>query len=253
LDFLILKNKLNFRQHIFDNNDLPKGSCIALLGGGGKTALLNKLTNEFSQIFDSVLHTSITKTIYCPLHKPLLISEIENVNLNLYKIKHNPAFIIGNKISKEKFNGITELELEILRHQFDITLFECDGARNKPLKVHNSIDPIIPKFVTHTIIVVGADIIGTKVRDGFVHRPNLFCKTWEVSEDDILIPDLIVEVLTSEQGYLSKIKHECEKIFFVNKSDISVKNSKILATQLLKKGIGPAFFGSVQQELIEHA
>jgi len=238
---------MNFQQCIFQENSLTKGSCIAVLGGGGKTTLLNKLATEFALVFDAVLQTSLTKTADNPSRKALSIR-----NFNKHKYNQNPMLVVGNKINNDKFEGITEKELKIILPQFDIALFECDGAKNRPLKAHNTIDPTVPDFTTHVIMVVGTDAIRKKVSDGVVHRPDLFCKIWGVNEDDILTTDLIAKVLTSKRGYLSKLKHDCKTIFFVNKSDISMKYSKILASKLLVKSGCPTYFGSIQNDQIEH-
>jgi len=141
-----------------------ENSCVALIGGGGKTALLHKLANEYSQIFPKVLQTSITKTAFHKSDKPLILNEIEIEDLR--ENKENPLFVIGEKLSDEKLKGISNSELDEIRQYFNIAIFECDGARNKPLKVHTDYDPVVPSFSTNVIIIVGADVVNTKISDG---------------------------------------------------------------------------------------
>lgn len=242
---------MQFYQLISDNIEEAKGSCIALLGGGGKTALLHKLADEFAKYYPSVLQTSLTKTAFHSLDNPLILNEINIAKLDSLKFRGNPLFIIGEKISNEKLKGISETDLDIIRQQFDITIFECDGARNKPLKVHTDYDPIVPDFTTHVIIIVGADVINTKVSGGLVHRPELFCKKWNVKLDFQVDTDFIVKVLTSDDGYHSKIPNNVEIVYFVNKWDGNQKNAKELASAIYKKTGKPTFYGSVQNnELI---
>ena len=61
---------MHFYQLISDNIKQADGSCIALLGGGGKTALLHKLAEEFAIHYPAVLQTSLTKTAFHPSDNP---------------------------------------------------------------------------------------------------------------------------------------------------------------------------------------
>lgn len=244
---------MNFYNLISDKIEQAEGSCIALLGGGGKTALLHKLADEFAKYYPSVLQTSLTKTAFHPSDNPLILNEIDINKLESLKFKRNPLFLIGEKITNEKLKGISETDLDSLRQQFDITIFECDGARNKPLKAHTEYDPIVPEFATQTIIIVGADVVNTKVNDGFVHRPELFCKTWNVKPEFQLNIEFIVKVLTSKKGYLSKIKHNVEISYFVNKLDNHQSNAEDLAQAIYKKTGNPSFYGSVQNNVLIQA
>ena len=237
---------MQFYRIISDKIEQAKGSCIALLGGGGKTALLHKLADEFAKYYTTVLQTSLTKTAFHPSDKPLILNGINIDKLESLKFERNPLFIIGEKLTNEKLKGISETDLNRIRQQFDITIFECDGARNKPLKAHTEYDPIVPQFTTHAIIIVGADVVKTKINDGYVHRPELFCKTWNVEPNFKLDIDFIIKVLTSKKGYFSKLKHNVEISYFVNKWDNHQKNTEDLANTIYQRTGKPTFYGSVQ-------
>lgn len=244
---------MQFYRLISDNIEEAKGSCIALLGGGGKTALLHKLANEFAQYYPAVLQTSLTNTAFHPSDNLLILNEIDIDKLVSLKLDRNPLFLIGEKINIEKLKGISEADLAIIRHQFDITIFECDGARNKPLKAHTDYDPTVPDFTTHVIIIIGADVVNTKVCDGLVHRPELFCQMWNIKPDFELNIDFIVKVLTSDIGYHSKITNDSEIIYFVNKWDGHQKNAEDLARTIYLKTGKPTFYGSVQNNILKQA
>ncbi len=224
--------------------------CIALLGGGGKTALLHKLAEEFAKYYTTVLQTSLTKTAFHQLDNPIILNEIDIDKLESLKSKTNPLFVIGEKITNKKLKGISETDLDRIRQQFDITIFECDGARNKPLKAHTKYDPVVPAFATNVVIIVGADVVNTKIHDGYVHRPELFCQMWNVKPDFQLDIDFIVRVLTSKKGYFSKLKHDVEISYFVNKWDNHQKNAKDLAQAIHQKTGKPTFYGSVRNNVL---
>ncbi len=242
---------MHFYQLICDKIENAENSCTALLGGGGKTVLLHKLANEFSQFYPAVLQTSLTKTAFHKSDNPLILSELDVERLNLIKYDNNPLFLIGEKLNGEKLKGISEDDLNKLRKYFNVTIFECDGARNKPFKAHTEYDPIVPNFTTHVIIIIGADVVDTKIGDGLVHRPELFCKMWGVPLDYKLNKDFIVHVITSHKGYLSKVLHKTEITYFVNKCDHHRKNAEVLALSIFDKTQSPTFFGSVEKNILE--
>jgi probable selenium-dependent hydroxylase accessory protein YqeC len=242
---------MQFYRLISDNIEEAKGSCIALLGGGGKTALLHKLANEFAKYYSAVLQTSLTKTAFHPSDNPLILNEIDINKLESIKFDRNPLFLIGEKINNEKLKGISEVDLAIIRHQFDITIFECDGARNKPLKAHTDYDPAVPDFTTRVIIIIGADVVNTKVGDGLVHRPELFSNLWSVKPDFELNIDFIVDIVSSQKGYLAKVPGEINVTYFVNKWDNHRKNAEDLARTIYLKTGKPTFYGSVQNNILK--
>ena len=241
---------MQFHQLITVEIETAENSCIALLGGGGKTALLHKLADEYSRSFPAVLQTSLTKTAFHKSDNPLILNEIDIDQLDLMKFGRNPLFIIGEKLSDEKLKGISEFDLNRIRKLFSVTIFECDGARNKPFKAHTAYDPKVPEFTTHVIIIVGADVVNTKIDEGLVHRPELFCKTWNIKPDFKLEIDFIVDVLTSQKGYLSKVDHKTEITYFVNKWDNHQKNAENLAVAIHKRVNMPTFFGSVRKNIL---
>ncbi len=232
-----------FYQLISNNDEEIEGACIALIGGGGKTALLHKIAGELSQKFPSVLQTSITKTAFNKHDNPLIFSNVEQ----LKTVKQNPLFLIGERIDENKLKGITASELDQIRQYFNVTIFECDGARNRPLKAHTEYDPVVPKSATHVIIIIGADVVNTKISDGLVHRPELFCRKWNVEIDTRLDIDFIVEIVSTKRGYHKKIRHDAEISYFVNKADEHPNSAIELAQALYKSVNQPVFYGSIKK------
>jgi len=230
---------MDFYPILDENQRKLQNSCVALIGGGGKTNLMLKLATEFAQIFPKVLLTSLTKSEF--REDTILLDDISG-KLNFAQ---NPLFLMKSRQNRRKLIGISETDLSKIYHSANLTFFECDGARKSPLKIHNEIDPIVPKISTHVIILVGADAMDTKLSDGKIHRPDLFKKHWEINNDFMLDCEFIAEVVTSKKGYLSKINHEPKLIYFVNKANKFPENAKILAEAIFEKSQKPTFFGSV--------
>jgi len=237
-------------------NILPKdfpNPVIALLGGGGKSSLMFQLGMDFAHQNKHVLLTSITKAGPSEIIPMTLINNKGNFSLSPLFKYHNPVYLLKEQLEDNKYKGISKDQLASFIPEADITLFECDGSRNLPLKAHRNQDPAVPDFATHTIVVIGADVIHTKLSEGKVHRPGLFKSLWGVQDNTPMDIPLITRVLTDKRGYISKIPSGMNKIYFINKSDIFPKECKALATFLASMTPDPVFFGSIRETWWEKA
>lgn len=226
-------------------------SCVGILGGGGKTALLHALGNELSNHYDHVMLSSLTKAGISKDHNVHFYSDFEDETKRESLLKVNPLYIMAAQESEHKLTGLDSDQLENIHAASDLTLFECDGARKKPIKAHQPFDPVIPHYATHAIIVVGADAVGAKVDGKLVHRPELFRELWDVNANHLLDPVFIARVLTSEYGYLQKVPKGVKLTYFVNKADLFPTEAHKLAKTLSRLSHGSVFFGSVEQGMIQ--
>ncbi len=230
--------------NLLSKNTTDKSKLIiALFGGGGKTSLLYQLGIEFTQQYNRVLLTSIVKAGPSP-DIPIVLSKPKNSIENLF-VDHQPLYLLKEKISTFKYKGFESIELRNFYLKTDITIFESDGSRNLPLKVHSEWDPVIPDFATHVIIVIGADVINTKLVDGKVHRPGQFKSLWEIEDDTLIDIPLITKVVTDKKGYLSKIPEGIKTVYFVNKANTYHGQASNLAHSIRSKSNASVFYGNV--------
>ncbi|MBC8403437.1 MAG: putative selenium-dependent hydroxylase accessory protein YqeC [Candidatus Marinimicrobia bacterium] len=230
-----------------DHEPAPN-SCIALLGGGGKTGLQQRLGWELSHQHNRVLLTSITKSAFHSEPKIICRAEIVDDDLSPWFTRHNPLCVMGTGLNTHKVKGIKIAELEQFKNQADITIVECDGARNRPLKVHRDHDPLVPDFFDQVIVIVGADVVGTTLSQGLVHRPELFATYWGIADNFVLTSTFIAEVVTSQKGYSSKIPSHLPRTYFVNKTDAHPGQASALARAIFTVSGQPTWYGSVQKD-----
>ncbi len=242
---------MNFSQILFQNIADANKSCVGILGGGGKTTLLHALGDELSKTYDHVTLSSLTKAGISAQHRVHYYREFEVEESRELLFKINPLYIMAEQESEYKLIGLTPDQLQSLHDASDLTLFECDGARKKPIKAHQPFDPVIPHFATHAIIMVGADAVGAKVDGKMVHRPELFRELWNVNANHILDPAFITRILTSEYGYLQKVPKGIELTYFVNKADAFPAQALELAKMLSKLSHHSVFYGSIEQGHIQ--
>lgn len=228
-------------------NLLPSspGLCLALLGGGGKTSLLLHLGREFAQQNTRVLLTSLTRAGHCENPSIILTKSQDALSLtSLFRIQ-NPVYLLHSRIRPDKYQGLLPDELERLKSQADVTLFECDGSRNRPLKAHTAGDPLVPAFTSHVIIVIGADVIDTNLHDGNVHRPEQFQTLWEIPGNPVMDIAMVTRTVTHPKGYPAKIPATVEKIYFVNKADLYPEKAESLARSIARETSAAVCWGSV--------
>ena len=242
---------MNFSQILFQNVAEANKSCVGILGGGGKTALLHALGDELSKTYDHVTLSSLTKAGISAQHEVHFFPEFEAEENRESLLEINPLYIMADQESEHKLIGLNPDQLQLLHEASDLTLFECDGARKKPIKAHHPFDPVIPHFATHAIIVVGADAVGARVDGKMVHRPELFRELWDVNVNQILDPIFITRVLTSEYGYLQKVPKEVTLTYFVNKADTYPDQAYELARTLSRLSHDSVYYGSIEQGIIK--
>ncbi len=230
------------------DHELTPNSCIALLGGGGKTGLQQRLGRELASKHDRVLLTSITKAAFHSDPKIICRAEIVDDDFTPWFARHNPLCVMGTCLNAHKVDGIEVTELERFKNQANITIVECDGARNRPLKVHRDHDPMVPDFFNQVIVIVGADVVGATLSQGLVHRPELFAAHWGIANNFVLTPEFIAEVVTSQKGYSSKIPAHLPRTYFVNKTDAHPGQASALARAIFTTSSRPTWFGSVKKD-----
>lgn len=244
---------MNFSKILFRTTAEAFKSCVGILGGGGKTALLHALGDELSSHYDKVMLSSLTKAGISHEHPVHFFSDFSDETQRESLLKINPLYIMESQESDHKLVGLNPDQLLQLHENADLTLFECDGARKKPIKAHQPYDPVVPYFATHAVIVVGADAVGAKIDSKLVHRPELFRELWDVNANHVLDATFITRVLTSEYGYLQKVPQDVKLAYFVNKADAYPDEARDLASTLSRHTHSEVYFGSVEKGLLKKA
>ncbi len=242
---------MQFASMFFPQLDQAAGACIAILGGGGKTSLLDRLGVELAARFPRVLLTALTQSARHSNHAVFFLQDAVSAKLPQLFSQNNPLYIMADIAGPKKLSGIAAADLKRLNGFANCTVFECDGARNLPLKAHLPHDPVVPDFATLTVILIGADAVGTRLPDGRVHRPEIFQEKWHIKPGTVLNAEFIAEVVSSRTGYLEKVPVGMPVGYFINKADQFPETARSLALAIRKRTRAPVFWGSVQGDFWE--
>lgn len=200
---------------------LKKGDVVSIVGAGGKTTLLNYLSNKY-RADNSVLMTTTTK-IFTPFNNDYLYHDIKFLDTVSLPLKNN-LYVVAPKC-KDKLSSLPMKDLELLVKHFDYTFIEADGSHMKPLKGWNESEPVICDNTTITIGVFDITHIGKLIDKEFIHRIEFFCRLVDKKEGDILTIDDYVKIILKKDGLFKNSKGK--KIIYFSKLDL-IENLEII-------------------------
>ena len=176
----------------------------AIIGGGGKTTLMECLAAELAAQARVIVCT--TTHIYPEQTMPCLISPTEaEVRAALARAG---CVCVGSVSENGKFS-VPELPFRTLCALAGYVLVEADGAKHLPLKAHAAHEPVVPPEANQTILVVGASGFGKPMRES-VHRAPIAAQALGVGEDTIVTPELWEGFLNFEALHTRVLVNQAE-------------------------------------------
>ena len=176
----------------------------AIIGGGGKTTLMEHLAAELSRearvIVCTTTHILPEKTMLC------LVSPVQAEIIAA--LEKNPCICVGTWSENGKF-GPPELPVGTLAQLADYVIVEADGAKRLPLKAHAAHEPVIPPEANQTILVVGASGFGKPMQER-VHRAALAAERLGVSPETVVTPELWAKFLNAEALHTRVLVNQAE-------------------------------------------
>ncbi len=229
-----------------------KNQIVAVIGGGGKSTLIKKISQELSTANFKVVITTTTKMQ--PFPNVGLVLRNGNTDylseLSVILDELNIAQVANGYYKKGTLRGINQVTVNELTKYADIVLIEADGSRQRSLKTHKENEPIIPVNATTVIIISGANIVGEELNESTVHRAEIFSQKWNLPFGTILTPEIIAKELTSPYSYIRNIPLNSNIAYLINKSDLNSIGGKLLAEHLLRKCKNQVYWGSIKNNLV---
>lgn len=139
-----------------------KNKIIAVIGAGGKTTLIHRLSEEYRRKGASVLVSTTTH---------MLVEPDTDLSCDSFavmeKIKKTGYCMAGSVCPENsaKMQSLPEQMLHDLMKQVDYALIEADGAKHYALKYPSEQEPVIPEGTTDVILVLGSWDLGKPCKD----------------------------------------------------------------------------------------
>ena len=156
----------------------------AIIGGGGKTTLMETLAGELSKK-GKVIITTTTHICRPKQYETLLDADEAAVSAAL---ERSGIVCVASQAESGKLCA-PWLSMGTLAQLADFVLVEADGAKRLPLKAHASHEPVIPEEAQRVIMVIGIDGVGKTIRET-CHRSALYAQLAGVDEETVVTPRL---------------------------------------------------------------
>ena len=202
----------------------------AIIGGGGKTTLMETLAEELSKK-GKVIITTTTHIRRPAQYETLLDADEAAVSAALDR---SNIVCVGKAAENGKLCA-PRLSMNALTHCADFVLVEADGAKRLPLKAHAPHEPVIPAEAQRVITVIGIDGIGKKISEA-CHRSALYAQLAGTDEEAIVTPQLAARVVNAE-GYGDRV--------YINKVESAADYEA--AQTMANEFSCPVIAGSLQQ------
>ncbi len=138
---------------------------IAVIGSGGKTTAMDLLARQSGA--HSVLITTTTH-IY-PMGRTLRDPSPETL---AEALDRGGILCAGTTAGEGKLGPLTQPVLEAALAHADLVLYEADGSRHLPLKLHRPGEPVLLPGTDRCLVVAGLSALGKPVSEA-VHRWEL--------------------------------------------------------------------------------
>jgi len=237
---------------------ISPGQIVAFVGAGGKSAsirrLIEELTPQTPVLITTTTKLALDQTDLAVRH--LILRSKANVSLFPALLhEHSSVIVTGERWSEEpKWTAPPEALLADLlplaAASGAVVLVEADGARGCSLKAPAEHEPVIPKVVDLVVPVIGLDVIGQKLEDDLVYRPELVRALLEHRKDHILLPADVAGILTHRNGSLKAVPQSAQVRVILNKAETqkAEEQGREIAELSLETGsIGSVILAHVRQ------
>ncbi|MEG6523217.1 selenium cofactor biosynthesis protein YqeC [Desulfotomaculum sp. 1211_IL3151] len=235
--------------------ELGPKETICLVGGGGKTTAMYRLSGELADRGNKVIVTTTTK-IWPPENgqrKSLILSKDCQ---NLFQALEcawdtNSQVCLGKFIDHNgKLVGLDGECVDLISCQgrANFILCEADGSKGKPIKAPADHEPVIPRECTLGLGIVGWDARHKPLREEFVHRAELFSELTAFPLNKNLTATAIASSLLHPRGIFKGLPASARRVCLINKVDHQedLPEARRLAKLLLGKNIDKVLLCSLR-------
>ena len=193
---------------------IAPGDVVSIIGSGGKTSLLCSLNLEL--IRDNKVLVSTTTKMY-----------------GTY-MQSSTHLLFGPEIDG-KMTAPPMEQLAAAVPTCDITLLECDGAKELPLKGWADHEPVVPDFTTVTVGVLPLWALGYPINPQTVHRMEEFCRMTGAKPGELVRIEHLAAVIGHPRGLFQKARGR--RILFLNtgRGSLGLWQARTLLAQLGSK------------------
>lgn len=203
---------------------------VALVGAGGKTTLINRLTENLRK--KKKILVSSTTTIIKPEITMYDFIDVEySEDYDLGAMEKAGIYLIGRgKNMKDLVLGLSPRDIEKIASRFDQTIIECDFSNGRPLKGFRDHEPEIPINTDITIGVLDIQSLGLQVNSKNIHHLDKFLELTGATIGSLVTIQHLLKIVEDPQGLFKGAVGK--KVLYINKVEKEVDQA--LAVSLME-------------------
>lgn len=195
---------------------VPRG-VTAVVGGGGKTALIERLARELSR--DARVLRLTTARMWPPEGELLLAPTPERLARAFARA---PLVTAGEACPDGKLRA-PDAPLRALAALADYVLVEADGSRGLPFKAPADHEPALPGGEALVVAVAGVSGLGRPIRE-VAHRPDCYAALLGKTLFDRVTPADMATALLSDRGQRKNVN--CRFAVALNQCDTEADEAR---------------------------
>ena len=158
------------------------------------------------------------------------------------------GFVAAGRDPLGKYVGLAPDDVESLAHELelDAVLVEADGAKQRPVKLPASHEPVIPRGSSIVVPMAGLDALGRAIDAETVHRVEL---AGPLRAGDVVTPEFIGRLLGSKIGGRKGVPPGAIVTPLLNKSDL-VSEERLLSNTAERVAVAGGFDAVAVSDLI---
>ena len=236
-------------------------ASINFVGGGGKTALILRLAEEFSRSVQ-VIYTTTTRIH--PPHPRNGLAIISSDDIGLLRLilqragrdrsDHVRTFVVTRPaMTPDLLKGVEpDFGRFLDRDLFPVLLNEADGARGMSLKMPREGEPVLMEDSEYLVPVLGLDCVNKPLGPATLFRWEMAAGRYSLKEGETLTPKLTAQILLHPEGVCKGWREGMAVIPFINKVDSEQDDglAREVVEALLRQGSLPVkrvVWGSAQE------
>jgi molybdenum cofactor cytidylyltransferase len=234
---------------------------VAVVGAGGKTSLLGRLAFETvasggRAIVTSTTHFSIPEEPNLPLvTAPDLAVMRESLEMILRA--NRGAVVASAPSTNDRYLGYPPEAFGFYGalRDWSLLVVNADGAKMRALKAPAAHEPVIPTEATMVVAVAGLDVLGARLDEERVFRPELVSAVTGAPLGSEVTERLVAEVLASPGGGRKGVPYAARYVAVLNKADDepALEAGRRIATKLHAAGVDRVVLCSLKERRYEVA
>lgn len=210
-------------QHLTNFLGLQPSHCVSIMGAGGKSTLMNRLADELVVLGRTVVLSATTN-----YHRPkslqseqiLLTCDVLDWpdRLEALARRWNRLVVLHHDLGRDMVKGIDVAAVRTIQARIAdaIVIVKTDGARKRWFKAPNQSEPVIPPWSQLCMTVVNREILGQRLTEALVHRPERVAELADIPLGEVITPQVVGTVLTHPSTYAAKIPTGARRVIYIS-------------------------------------